>query len=76
MTDTEQRGLPVYDHRAGTGPTLVFLHYWGGSSRTWAPVVARLEDRDTVTIDFRGWGPRIPFAARVRSTSSRRTRST
>ena len=56
MTDTEQRLLPAYDHRTGTSPTLVFLHYWGGSSRTWAPVLAQLEDRDTITIDFRGWG--------------------
>jgi pimeloyl-ACP methyl ester carboxylesterase len=47
--------LPVYDHVRGTGPTLVFLHYWGGSARTWAPVIARLCGRDMLTIDFRGW---------------------
>ncbi|WP_218044410.1 alpha/beta fold hydrolase [Paramicrobacterium chengjingii] len=47
--------LPVYDHVHGTGPTLVFVHYWGGSALTWAPVVAGLEGRDIVTIDFRGW---------------------
>jgi pimeloyl-ACP methyl ester carboxylesterase len=59
MTSTTsllQRILPAHEHRPGTGPTLVFLHYWGGSSRTWGPVVARLEDRDILTIDFRGWG--------------------
>jgi 3-oxoadipate enol-lactonase len=42
----------------GTGePALVFLHYWGGSSRTWDMVVARLgrETRCTA-IDQRGWG--------------------
>ncbi len=45
-----------YDYRPGTGPTLVFLHYWGGSARTWAPVIDRLEGRGTLSIDFRGWG--------------------
>lgn len=48
--------LPVYDHVHGNGPTLVFLHYWGGSARTWAPVVACFGGRDMITIDFRGWG--------------------
>lgn len=45
----------MYDHVHGTGPTLVLLHYWGGSARTWAPVVAHLAGRDILTIDFRGW---------------------
>jgi pimeloyl-ACP methyl ester carboxylesterase len=47
--------LPVYEHRAGSGPTLVFLHYWGGSARTWDAVVDRLPGRDVLTLDFRGW---------------------
>lgn len=50
-----QKLLPVYDHRPGTGPTLVFLHYWGGSARTWDLVVDRLAGRDVLTVDFRGW---------------------
>ena len=38
-------------------PTLVFLHYWGGSSRTWRPVIAELFTTNRcVAIDFRGWG--------------------
>ncbi|WP_338523758.1 alpha/beta hydrolase [Pseudomonas batumici] len=38
-------------------PTLVFLHYWGGSSRTWAPVITALsKTHRCVAIDFRGWG--------------------
>ena len=38
-------------------PALVFLHYWGGSSRTWAPVMERLASTSRcVAIDFRGWG--------------------
>lgn len=56
MSTATQHDLPVYDHRIGAGPTLVFLHYWGGSARTWEPVITRLEGRDTVSIDFRGWG--------------------
>ncbi|MFE1206990.1 alpha/beta fold hydrolase [Streptomyces sp. NPDC058762] len=55
MTATQPTLLPVYDHRTGTGPTLVFLHYWGGSARTWDLVVDRLPGRDVLTIDFRGW---------------------
>ncbi|WIY01147.1 alpha/beta hydrolase [Amycolatopsis mongoliensis] len=55
MTSTQQPSLPTYDHRRGTGPTLVFLHYWGGSARTWDLVVDRLPDRDTLAVDFRGW---------------------
>ncbi|MCW4457965.1 alpha/beta fold hydrolase [Microbacterium sp. MPKO10] len=48
--------LPVYDHVHGTGPTLVFVHYWGGSARTWASVITGLGGRDILTIDSRGWG--------------------
>ncbi|MEU7427987.1 alpha/beta hydrolase [Streptomyces sp. NPDC040750] len=55
MNRTQRTLLPVYDHRPGTGPTLVFLHYWGGSARTWDLVVDRLPGRDVLTVDFRGW---------------------
>lgn len=43
---------------AGTGaPCLVFLHYWGGSVRTWAAVMQQLSDTNRcVSLDFRGWG--------------------
>lgn len=42
----------------GDGETsLVFLHYWGGSSRTWHYVTHALADRfQTVALDQRGWG--------------------
>jgi pimeloyl-ACP methyl ester carboxylesterase len=48
--------LPVWTQ--ADGPTaLVFLHYWGGSRRTFAPVIASLSSRCTVvTYDQRGWG--------------------
>jgi 3-oxoadipate enol-lactonase len=42
---------------ARNGPTLVFLHYWGGSSRTWNQVIEALPRAfRTVTPDLRGWG--------------------
>jgi pimeloyl-ACP methyl ester carboxylesterase len=48
--------LPVWTH--ADGPTaLVFLHYWGGSRRTFAPVIASLSSKCTVVVyDQRGWG--------------------
>ena len=48
--------LPVWSQ--ADGPTaLVFLHYWGGSRRTFAPVIASLSSRCTVVVyDQRGWG--------------------
>jgi pimeloyl-ACP methyl ester carboxylesterase len=37
--------------------TLIFLHYWGGSARTWASVTRALESRfRCVAYDQRGWG--------------------
>ena len=53
---TADAALPTYDHRAGAGPTLVLLHYWGGSARTWDRVVDRLPGRDVLALDLRGWG--------------------
>ncbi len=38
-------------------PALVFLHYWGGSHRSWNGVIARLADTfRCVAYDSRGWG--------------------
>lgn len=38
-------------------PTLVFLHYFGGSSRTWLPVLAALAPEfPCVAVDLRGSG--------------------
>ncbi|MFF2810830.1 alpha/beta fold hydrolase [Streptomyces sp. NPDC058000] len=47
------------DVRVGgrTGPTLVFVHYWGGSADTWNGVIGHLPpDQATVRFDQRGWG--------------------
>ena len=56
MTVATSSRLPVYDYVAGHGPTLVFLHYWGGAARTWQPVFDRLPGRSTLSIEARGWG--------------------
>ena len=54
-------GGQLYAHvRASSGPTLVFLHYWGGSRRTWIPVLRRLDPRQSfVAYDQRGWGDSV-----------------
>ena len=51
-------GARLYaDVRSGAAPALVFLHYWGGSRRTWQPVLTRLRpDQAFVAYDQRGWG--------------------
>jgi pimeloyl-ACP methyl ester carboxylesterase len=58
MRQVNVRGgrLPVWV-QAGEPTALVFLHYWGGSCRTFAPVIARLASGCTVvSYDHRGWG--------------------
>ena len=48
--------LHVEEQGAGELP-LVFLHYWGGSSRTWQAVIDALPaGRHTIAPDLRGWG--------------------
>lgn len=56
MTTISRTGLPVYDYQPGQGPTMVFLHYWGGAARTWRQVIDRLPGRATLSIESRGWG--------------------
>lgn len=43
---------------SGSGTTaLLYLHYWGGSARTWRPVIDALPDGwRHVAVDLRGWG--------------------
>jgi 3-oxoadipate enol-lactonase len=46
----------VADTGAGE-TTLLFLHYWGGSARTWRAVISRLSSEfRCVAYDQRGWG--------------------
>ena len=58
MSATQQARPALHVREKGTrGPALVFLHYYGGSSRTWTPVIEALPaDTHTVAIDLRGWG--------------------
>ena len=51
-------GIQINVRDRGRGePSLVFLHYWGGSSRTWTEVVDYLVDRHrSIALDHRGWG--------------------
>ena len=50
--------VSLYVEERGSGDVaLVFLHYWGGTHRSWNRVVAELETSyGTVTYDMRGWG--------------------
>ncbi len=53
-------GTLTVRRRRGRGPTLLFLHYWGGSGRTWDRVLEHLDPRTSVaTYDHRGWGRSI-----------------
>jgi pimeloyl-ACP methyl ester carboxylesterase len=57
-TEVDVRGgpLPVWT-QGGEPTTLVFLHLWGGSHRTFAPVIASLASGcAVVSYDHRGWG--------------------
>jgi pimeloyl-ACP methyl ester carboxylesterase len=59
VVDVGTGGLRAHLRR-GEEPALVFLHYWGGSHRTWTPVVDRLPSHHgIVTYDQRGWGASI-----------------
>jgi pimeloyl-ACP methyl ester carboxylesterase len=51
-------GVALHVEQRGAGaPALVFLHYWGGSARTWGHVIDSLAPEfRTVAIDHRGWG--------------------
>ncbi|MGW4246654.1 alpha/beta fold hydrolase [Nocardia sp. NPDC004722] len=50
--------LPIHLYDGDSdAPLLVFLHYWGGSHRTFAPLIHHLEyPGRVVTYDHRGWG--------------------
>jgi pimeloyl-ACP methyl ester carboxylesterase/ketosteroid isomerase-like protein len=56
--DIRTRGTKIHVKEQGDGElALVFLHYYGGSSRTWDGVAAELSGQyRTVATDHRGWG--------------------
>lgn len=51
-------GVDINVVEAGEGdPTALFLHYWGGSTRTWGPTIDDLSTSNRcIAVDFRGWG--------------------
>lgn len=56
--EIETNGTRIHIEQRGSGDlALVFLHYYGGSSRTWDRVANELSDRyRIIAIDHRGWG--------------------
>lgn len=55
IIDTNGAAIQVVEAGAGD-PALVFLHYWGGSSRTWQDVIDQLGGRPrSIALDQRGW---------------------
>lgn len=56
--EIKSNGTRIHVTQQGSGElTLVFLHYYGGSSRTWDEVASELSDRyRIVATDHRGWG--------------------
>lgn len=56
--DIQSNGIRIRVTEKGQGDlVLVFLHYYGGSSRTWQFVTDELsENYRTVATDHRGWG--------------------
>ena len=67
--DVRSGRLPVWK-QAGEPTTLVFLHLWGGSHRTFAPVIARLASGcAVVSYDHRGWGAARDLPGRTGSVS-------
>jgi uncharacterized protein (TIGR02246 family) len=54
----QSNGTRIHVKQQGNGElALVFLHYYGGSSRTWDGVASELSDRyRIVATDHRGWG--------------------
>lgn len=56
IANTNGAAIQVAESGAGE-PALVFLHYWGGSSRTWRDVIHRLGGTPrSIAVDQRGWG--------------------
>ncbi|HEY4808810.1 MAG TPA: hypothetical protein VIH81_13865 [Roseiarcus sp.] len=73
MIDANGATIRVTESGAGE-PALVFLHYWGGSSRTWQAVIERLAGQaHCIALDQRGWANP---SRRMADTTSPRWRTT
>jgi pimeloyl-ACP methyl ester carboxylesterase len=57
----QTQGAAIRITESGSGePACVFLHYWGGSGRTWDDLIDRIDGRARcVAVDQRGWGESI-----------------
>ncbi|KAF7955510.1 uncharacterized protein EAE97_000769 [Botrytis byssoidea] len=58
-----------------SSPALIFLHFWGGSSSTYAPLINLLcSNYYCLALDFRGWGsstgPQDPDAYHITDLSN------
>jgi pimeloyl-ACP methyl ester carboxylesterase len=59
IVNTNGAAIQVAVSGAGE-PALVFLHYWGGSSRTWQKVIDQLDGKPrSIALDQRGWGDSV-----------------
>jgi pimeloyl-ACP methyl ester carboxylesterase len=59
VIDTNGAAIQVADIGDGE-PAFIFLHYWGGSARSWQAVIDRLGGRPrSIALDQRGWGDSI-----------------
>lgn len=66
MIETDNAILHVTEHGSGHR-TLVFLHYWGGSGRTWKEVATALGGRNRcLMLDLPGWGQSSPSRCEYR----------
>lgn len=56
-------GSPIYYRQGGTGPPLLLLHGWAGSSRYWEETIAQLSSIRTIYApDLPGYGVSPPLA--------------
>ena len=54
--ETKTARLHILESGVGE-PAFLFLHYWGGSGRTWHRVIQELgDDAHTIALDQRDWG--------------------
>jgi 3-oxoadipate enol-lactonase len=58
VTEDTHLHVSISGNNTTNRTALIFLHFWGGSSRTWSKVtqLLSLAGHQTIAIDFRGWG--------------------